>query len=334
MATPDTLPPDTQDRLGVALLMLDGGFDWNVQRLLRWASLLDSTGRQDESIDDGTERLTAGSLDKNYITWDADQATGALTDEQVSDALSLKVSNLLRRYMRKTFDSVAAEWSSAGLTEERIQLIEKATGDAARLRLSDAVTTLGLKDCASPLEKTLSTDLRHLAEEYQQSHFAQIAFLGAAPCAPARSENIHELEASSVPARDHGLVTEVAEIPIPTPASNWDAVEISFLSDLRVQVFNGANTESYNYAELGFRDRRSGKPNRAWLTLRAMAERNGTIQDGAETGTAWPEVEKRMQEIRKALRNHFRSSADPVPYVKGTGYRMRFKIGCGPSYHT
>jgi hypothetical protein len=45
-----------------------------------------------------------------------------------------------------------------------------------------------------------------------------------------------------------------------------------------------------------------------------------------------PKVEKRVQEIRKALRRNFDLTEDPIPFVKGTGYQTRFKIGCAESY--
>jgi hypothetical protein len=119
-------------------------------------------------------------------------------------------------------------------------------------------------------------------------------------------------------------------------ASNWQAIEIFFLSDHRVQIRNGTTTETHNYGELGFADRRArqGKPNQAWVALRAMAEQNGIIRDGAKTNAEWPKVEKRIQEIRKALRKHFSITADPIPFVEGTGYQACFKIGCSPSFHT
>ena len=119
--------------------------------------------------------------------------------------------------------------------------------------------------------------------------------------------------------------------------ADWGAIEILFLSDERVQIRNGAQTETRNYAELGFADRRvergKTKPNLAWVTLRAMAELNGIIRDGAKTGADWSKVEKRMQNIRKAFRKHFGIAADPVPFVAGTGYQASFTIGCGPSFH-
>ena len=117
-------------------------------------------------------------------------------------------------------------------------------------------------------------------------------------------------------------------------AATWDTIEISFLSDERVQIRIGTDTKTYNYAELGFEDRRNGKPNQAWVTLRDLAEARGIISVAARSASPWPKIGKRIQEIRNVLRKHFGISSDPVPYVKGTGYQSRFKIGLGPSIHT
>ena len=137
-------------------------------------------------------------------------------------------------------------------------------------------------------------------------------------------------------------------------AKNWDAIKISFVSDERVQIHNGANSETRNYSELGFTDRRSGKPTKAWETLRLLATSGGMIRAGLDgskavkqrqgthgavqysevQGRAWKSVEKRMQEIRKVLRKHFEISADPIELIEGTGYQARFKINCSPSFDT
>jgi hypothetical protein len=116
--------------------------------------------------------------------------------------------------------------------------------------------------------------------------------------------------------------------------ATWENIEISFLSDERIQIRNGTVLETRNYGEFGFEDGRSGKPNQAWVTLRALAEERGLIQAPTKAHRDWSRVEKRIQEIRKVLRNHFGISHDPIPYVEGTGYRALFKIDCRPSYET
>jgi hypothetical protein len=116
--------------------------------------------------------------------------------------------------------------------------------------------------------------------------------------------------------------------------ATWETIEILFLSDERVQIRTGTNRETLNYAEFGFDDGRNGTPNQAWQVFRALAEQNGVIADGRALNLVWPKVEKRMQEIRKVLREHFGISADPIPFVENGGYRAQFKIGCSPSFHT
>jgi hypothetical protein len=115
-------------------------------------------------------------------------------------------------------------------------------------------------------------------------------------------------------------------------AASWDAVEIRFLSDHKVQIKVGDSTYPQNYAEMGFEDGRTKNPNKAWETLRLLGA-SGTIR-AATTGRDWAKVEKRVQEIRKVLKKHFRIHADPVPFIKGTGYRTCFKIGYSPSFNT
>jgi len=71
-----------------------------------------------------------------------------------------------------------------------------------------------------------------------------------------------------------------------------------------------------------------------------MAESGGVTMVVSDS-RKWAEVEKRMQEIRKLLRNLFGIADDPVPYIKKTprnpgefGYRTKFKLSCGPSYQS
>ena len=82
------------------------------------------------------------------------------------------------------------------------------------------------------------------------------------------------------------------------------------------------------YEELGFAGKRSKRPNRAWLMLRRLARKDGVLTD-LPRGQWTPErikARKIIQELRKILRNLVKSDADPVPYKKGFGYKVAFKI--------
>jgi hypothetical protein len=114
----------------------------------------------------------------------------------------------------------------------------------------------------------------------------------------------------------------------------WEDLEISFLSEERVQIMIGDQTETRNYGELGFMDKRGGKPNQAWGLLRTLAIARGHIPNSARR--ADPDdilaMGKRFERMRKTLMEHFGISSDPVPLDPAQGYRCRFKIGCGPSF--
>ena len=130
-------------------------------------------------------------------------------------------------------------------------------------------------------------------------------------------------------------VTMSAVTPKNSAAERWQSIEILFLSDHRIQIrVNGKSMESLNFAEFGFADGRTQNANKAWELLRVMAQERGIIRDGKAVGEDWSKVEKRIQEIRKVLRDHFGLQDDPIPFVEGTGYQSRFKISCAPSFHT
>ena len=60
----------------------------------------------------------------------------------------------------------------------------------------------------------------------------------------------------------------------------WEAIEIRFLSDERVQIFtDGTPGDTMNFAELGFEDRRGtgGKPTQAWQLLKALSHNDGIL---------------------------------------------------------
>jgi hypothetical protein len=116
-------------------------------------------------------------------------------------------------------------------------------------------------------------------------------------------------------------------------ARAWEEVEIRFLSDNRVQVKAGVQSEPLTYAEFGFEDGRSKTPTLAWRTLRCLAEAGGTIKR-TENGRTGAKLEKRIQQIRTTLRKRFQLETDPIPFIKGIGYQARFRINCGPSYNS
>jgi hypothetical protein len=129
------------------------------------------------------------------------------------------------------------------------------------------------------------------------------------------------------------LFSEVCDLSrAPALSLNWSTIEIVFLSDHRVQItVTNGGTETLNYAEFGFSNRRNGKPTKAWEILRMLAERDGRLRELPGGRGNWSHVEKRIQEIRKVLRRRYSTTNDPLPFVDGE-YRASFGVRCGPSF--
>jgi hypothetical protein len=100
-----------------------------------------------------------------------------------------------------------------------------------------------------------------------------------------------------------------------------------------VQVTIGNERQpALTYGDLGFLDQRTMNPSLAWKALLELAKLGGTIEavpKGCEWASNWAAVEKRMQELRKTLRRHFKTDADPVPFKQGVGYTTAFNIDPG-----
>src|ERR1017187_3897558 len=111
----------------------------------------------------------------------------------------------------------------------------------------------------------------------------------------------------------------------------WEDIEIVFISDERVQVKDGTQIQTLNYNEMGFEDRRSGKPNQGWGVLRALAQAGGVIPESARDAKDFIGMGKRIERIRHTLKTHFQITSDPVG-KDAKGYHCLFKIGYAPSF--
>jgi hypothetical protein len=129
------------------------------------------------------------------------------------------------------------------------------------------------------------------------------------------------------------MASATSRFPTP-PNAGWLDVKIEFLSDERIQVTVKNVTETRNYAEMGFDDRRTQKPDLAWLLLRRFAEHQGTISSEIEAGDRWVKVEPRVAKIRKRLRGLFGLDSDPfAPYRDTQSYRAKFRITWARSFN-
>ncbi|MGA3075669.1 MAG: hypothetical protein ABSG56_18445 [Bryobacteraceae bacterium] len=112
----------------------------------------------------------------------------------------------------------------------------------------------------------------------------------------------------------------------------WEDIRISFLSEDRVRILVGARTVQHNYAELGFEDMRSRKPNQGWQLLRQLAVHRGILPNISRNSKQFLAIEKSIHRLRKSLQELFGIFSDPLPYDPPRGYCCCFKIECGRSF--
>jgi len=115
---------------------------------------------------------------------------------------------------------------------------------------------------------------------------------------------------------------------VKTKLTGWDILEITFLSDERVQIAHGRVRETKNYQEFGFADMRNEVPRKAWEVLQQLAATGGILENAGNLprNSSWPKLEKRVIEIRKILRQQFDAPGDPIPFKHGLGYQAQFRI--------
>jgi hypothetical protein len=168
------------------------------------------------------------------------------------------------------------------------------------------------------------TERRRVLEDRVKFQFELDNALRAAELhrAKPKENQIVETRSGSEPSSD----TE--EVP-----KSWNEVEISFISDERVQIRAGCGiVKTYNYTELGFEDSRNGKPNLAWEMLRYLGGSQGFLERPLP-GSVRAKAQKRLQEIRNALRKLYKIESNPIPF-NGVDYQASFKISRKPSFDT
>jgi hypothetical protein len=118
--------------------------------------------------------------------------------------------------------------------------------------------------------------------------------------------------------------------PEPVAAWQWEQLRLTFLSREVVRVEYPGHDANRNPQEMGFADKRDGRPIQAWAFLYALAVEDGTVSKAFDAIPEWPKVEKTAQELRKRLKRYFQQREDPLVTIsRGEGkgsYRARFTV--------
>ncbi|HHT9112198.1 MAG: hypothetical protein HZA47_04890 [Planctomycetes bacterium] len=113
---------------------------------------------------------------------------------------------------------------------------------------------------------------------------------------------------------------EVISFPTP-PGTQWHEVKISFTDNENVSIsVRGGRSERKNYAEMGFKDKKTCKPVKSWNTLLYFSEKE-CLKYSQDIKS---KTEKAIQDLRKRLKAYFRIVGDPI--VLEHGYKPVFKV--------
>jgi hypothetical protein len=111
--------------------------------------------------------------------------------------------------------------------------------------------------------------------------------------------------------------------PLPATAPwPWANLTIRFVGANDVVVKSPSYTGPRTFRELGFSNKKSGKPVRSWGLLFALAAGNGEVTELAMGARSWDKVEKAAQDLRQRLKSAFRHPDDPlltITHGKGKG---------------
>lgn len=125
--------------------------------------------------------------------------------------------------------------------------------------------------------------------------------------------------------------TRVAVFPS-APDLRWEEVSMAFVSDEVIKVRARKQLREYKFDQIGFEDKRTDRPSRLWLFLRALAAANGQTswQDLDSTGGQLlgnKQVKSHVSRLRKILKNFMEINQDPFSDYRRVGaYKTRFAL--------
>ncbi len=113
------------------------------------------------------------------------------------------------------------------------------------------------------------------------------------------------------------------------PDLRWEEVSMAFVSDEVIKVGARKQLREFRFDQIGFKNKKNGKPNRLWFLLKAFAAISGQLswQNVGSTGMNANQVQSNVKSLRKTLRNFMCIEDDPFySYRKVKAYKAKFTI--------
>jgi hypothetical protein len=115
------------------------------------------------------------------------------------------------------------------------------------------------------------------------------------------------------------------------PISSWLVLEMRFITDQRVLLTAhesaGVIQNDYAYDELGFANKKDGRPNMEWAFLYLLAKNEGVVSPSNPDVKDRANMKKRKQLLKDHLQRIFCQDTDPFfDYRDNQQYELRFQI--------
>lgn len=117
-----------------------------------------------------------------------------------------------------------------------------------------------------------------------------------------------------------------SKFPFTIPSgTTWENIYIQFRNDESVTIKVSGHTHNTSFADMGFLDNRSNKPNIQWTLLRLFAKKGGGLP--VSSPEAEDKYKKQKQLLSNSLKEYFSIDYDPFKtYNKNDGYVIKINL--------
>lgn len=170
----------------------------------------------------------------------------------------------------------------------------------------------------------LSSVSSDVLKEHETIHYipAPVAFRNYARLHPEdREQLVEEISVRIIKPR---ITKQRAEYPLP-PGATWEKLEIRFFDGHTVKIkWGDMPTQTFDYKDMGFLNRKTNNPDMKWEMLRDMASHDGSLPV-THFRKSYHRTAK--YQLAKRLKAFFNMHSDPFePYARKHGYRVRFSL--------
>ena len=111
------------------------------------------------------------------------------------------------------------------------------------------------------------------------------------------------------------------------PGLSWSEVTIEFISDEEIRIRTRNQAKSFHYAQIGFRNEKTGKPIKNWDFFLLLAQKKEFSWDTNLPSGTRDQAKNHISQLRKRLKEMMGIASDPFAnYQEVKAYRPKFEL--------